>query len=521
MERQPPLFSRTALMIYLATLAATAVLTAADDSAHESCIAFGTSSAGSTYFHVYTDSTGTTIDRFSKWFGGTDYIDRTAYSQLNMPTGASSGEVDWPEGVKFAEDMRSQRKWVSSEATTSATWEHIARTREDVWRFNSSLFGSARQFVFSSTNCDGWNNCPGRGGTANHCFNRTEECCGYNTISPQCLEKSSGDKCCTWFLGAISCEASEVCCGGLGPGASSSAYCCDAGSTCCHTRSPTTGAGACCPSGTTCCAGVSVAVCCQGGQTCDATSNSCAGPNNAPAPFTTTTTAPIQTMSVPLITRPPSSPSSAAPKAPPTSTLSPSAPTPSDVPTRVPQPGETSSSAPASTDANEQPQPPPGPNTSAPPLAAAIRQLLVQASVTIIGTDFGVIILDPAARDLLRAALVRDLAAALQVSTFDMEVSNFNDSGRSVAVSFSVNHTTADAAVLTLARVLALPVSNVTLSDATVEYRKVAPSVDRLSVANATATFNIDNRANADSTAGSLAIAAVTLATVLVAVLSL
>jgi hypothetical protein len=332
----------SAVALFGVAFSALAMTTAyADDSsAHEVCIRYGTSSAGSGYFKIYTDASGTTFDRYNN----DDYYDTTTYPQLHLPITTT----DWAEGVEFAMALYHEGKWPTFSETTSASWEHDDVTREDTLRFNTSVFGTPVQLVFRSTDCADWNNCPGAAHTTHHCFERTETCCGQGTMGPKCVPKDTTDQCCTWFLASTTCKESEVCCGGMGPGASSYASCCDAGSTCCHTRSPTTGSGTCCAAGTTCCAGVTMALCCKDGETCNDGSNTCmpgdSSSTTSPAPVTTGSAAPSSVPATSAPTSPPASPTSV-----PATTSAPSvAPTPAGSPASTPtQGGSSTTSAPS------------------------------------------------------------------------------------------------------------------------------------------------------------------------------
>jgi hypothetical protein len=129
-----------AAAIILASFAYIAIIVSAEDeSAHEACLSYAISSTGHLYMHVYTDARGTTLDRWDKRLGGTSHVDTTYYAQLHPPA-AGTGEIAWPEGVQLAENMRAKGRdfWVTSEPTTSATWEHAPFSREDIWRFNTS-----------------------------------------------------------------------------------------------------------------------------------------------------------------------------------------------------------------------------------------------------------------------------------------------------------------------------------------------------------------------------------------------
>jgi hypothetical protein len=479
-----------ATAIILASFAYIAIIVSAEDeSAHEACLSYAISSTGHLYMHVYSDARGTTLDRWDKRLGGTSHVDTTYYVQLHPPA-AGTGEIAWPEGVQLAENMRAKGRdfWVTSEPTTSATWEHAPFSREDIWRFNTADHdGNPTQYVFRSTLCDGWNNCPGPGpeDTSHHCFNRTETCCGEGTMSPKCLAKNTTDQCCKWFLSSKTCEKSQVCCGGMGPGTTSYAFCCDAGSTCCNTRGRTTGMGVCCPSGTTCCGGIVVAVCCNKAAVCDLENQACvvgilSPPSTAsPAPAT----AELSTM-----------PASFAPS--------------SETPT-TPASGQTAgpstTSIPNSSTNALQPNAPSSTTASTTAPAVISRHHVVEAAITIPGASFGKILADRNARELLRQALVRDLAVLLQVSTFDVLVRNMREG--SLIVNCFINHSSSTAAAATLARALALPVNNVTLQDTTQEYLKANAVGSWLTVSHVNAFLGTDDATRSDSAASPVVIA--------------
>jgi len=50
-------------------------------------------------------------------------------------------------------------------------------------------------------------------------------CCGNGTLYPSCMVDDGTKQCCEWYLGATQCNATEVCGGQEGPGASSYALC--------------------------------------------------------------------------------------------------------------------------------------------------------------------------------------------------------------------------------------------------------------------------------------------------------
>jgi len=118
-------------------------------------------------------------------------------------------------------------------------------------------------------------NCPSWGSTNGPTCTADQDCCGYGTMSPQCVDKDAGKQCCQWFKAATTCNSTQSCCGMMGPGASSYAFCCNEGSSCCQAQSATSGTSSCCPAGTTCCAGSGIGLCCGADEVCNASMNRC------------------------------------------------------------------------------------------------------------------------------------------------------------------------------------------------------------------------------------------------------
>ena len=285
-----------------------------------------TSDGGYFIWDIKTDASGTVMDRWNMVVNPPTLIDRNTYAALHQP---ASGTEMWGEGVAFAAAMASRSSpaggtcWFGGSPTAEAYWSRDPVTLVDTWRF------LPEQITFRSTDCGdvpsspGGSpqpatptttpttttppvptpepNCPyaGSSGGGVTCDTATETCCGYSSMNPQCIPNGSTDKCCPWYLASTTCTATQSCCGGSGPGASSVAFCCDEGSTCCSARSPTAGPSSCCPAGSTCCAGASIGLCCAAGEECVPDSNTCrpAGgtaettTSNAPA-IPTTTSAP-------------------------------------------------------------------------------------------------------------------------------------------------------------------------------------------------------------------------------------
>jgi len=98
-------------------------------------------------------------------------------------------------------------------------------------------------------------------------------CCGSGTMEPSCLPLDNSKKCCQWYLASTQCNATQSCCGSLGAGASSYAFCCAASTTCC---SHGFGSNTCCNHGAVCC-GIqdSISWCCNKGHTCGTQAGQC------------------------------------------------------------------------------------------------------------------------------------------------------------------------------------------------------------------------------------------------------
>jgi hypothetical protein len=221
------------------------------------------------YYDLVSTPSGSTLDRYQ----GATFVNRQQYAAFHLP---AAGTTTWDEGVAFAATMQTRNSWLNNEPTSAATWVHEANS--DSWMWFTTVNGVPNQFEFTTAKCHPppSPNCPSAAGPGSGVdCNADENCCGAGGIFPRCIPKSSGDKCCTHFNGAAACAASQSCCGEFGPGASSSAFCCDAGSTCCHAQSLTQGA-TCCPAGTMCCAGSSIGFCCGFDEVCDANLNRCA-----------------------------------------------------------------------------------------------------------------------------------------------------------------------------------------------------------------------------------------------------
>jgi hypothetical protein len=244
------------------------------------------------YYDLTSTPSGTTLNRYQ----GDSLVNTQTYAAFHLP---AEGTTAWDEGVAFAAAMQTRNSWLNNEQTSAATWVHSANS--DSWMWYTTVNGVANQFEFTTAKCrsatttaaptpatpTGTPNCLAYGSSSGATCTANEDCCGAGTIYPQCIPKNSGKHCCVHFKGAATCEASQTCCGQYGPGASSYAFCCNAGSTCCHASSSTQGA-TCCPTGTTCCAAASIGVCCAADEVCQPNMNSCvktstAAPTPVPA----------------------------------------------------------------------------------------------------------------------------------------------------------------------------------------------------------------------------------------------
>jgi hypothetical protein len=122
----------------------------------------------------------------------------------------------------------------------------------------------------------------GSGGSGIYCDPATSDCCGYSTMSPSCLEHDSGNKCCVWYAASKQCNSTQSCCGGLGPGASSYASCCNEGTACCTARIGYDGSSSCCGADQKCCQASSLGYCCATDEECDTAAYTCRKITTAP-----------------------------------------------------------------------------------------------------------------------------------------------------------------------------------------------------------------------------------------------
>lgn len=94
----------------------------------------------------------------------------------------------------------------------------------------------------------------------------SQYCCGYSSMRPTCLDISNKTAlCCTYRIAATVCVVGDSCCGAYGFGASSYAFCCTNGTTCCQTTYD--GGSSCCASNQKCCRGFN-AKCVEADQEC-------------------------------------------------------------------------------------------------------------------------------------------------------------------------------------------------------------------------------------------------------------
>jgi len=236
---------------------------------HEACY----TGAVGTFWKASSDDSGTT---FSRTVNGVT----TTKSISQVPQVPAAGQ-QWTQGVQLANALEQDHFFPSTKKIVSATWEHNDYYRTDVFNFTNK---KGESFVFSTMACPNANNCPAYGGSQGpHCFTQYETCCGQGSMSPKCMSKSNGDHCCGWFLSSTTCNSTQGCCGMLGPGASSYAFCCAPQTTCCTARVGYDGVSVCCPTGTTCCQGASIGVCCAADEVCNSNGNTCEKATPAPS----------------------------------------------------------------------------------------------------------------------------------------------------------------------------------------------------------------------------------------------
>jgi hypothetical protein len=471
---------------------------------HEACFAYDER----TMWRIYVTRSGTTF---------TKTTDSTTTTQTYAAL-AYTADGDWPAGATFANTM-ADTNFFPIPSVRSATWKRDLSTRVDTLTFARGTDGAETKFL--STVCANWGNCryAGSGTGAKHCFDDVETCCGWGTMTPKCVPKNSNKQCCQHFLASTTCDGTQTCCGMLGTGASSFAFCCNAGSTCCKSRGTGNGVGTCCPGATTCCQAGSIGLCCQSDEVCEPLMNTCRKLNtNAPAiPTTTYVPETVPATLAPTTAALPSTTAESetnAPETPRTSTRTFLSTTPMGNTTTA---DNTSTSTPLATThvTNNSIAPGttttttttqlvtaapsttvsvPGEDSDPPPSISGVAWFTVHAAITIPGSSFGTILADAAATQRLSDAVVRDLARLLHVSASAMLVESLT-AGSLVVIFRVLARTTVDAAGIA-AVIASLPSSHVIMSQTTVEYRAVNPTATELTVTSAKAASD-SNIANA------------------------
>jgi hypothetical protein len=189
---------------------------------------------------------------------------QVAFAVLTPPAPTANGS--WPEGVTFAIAMQAGGVFPLLDVNvTSATWTRNETTRADVMAFETSGYGRVE---FRSVDCPHWANCASADGNSVHCWDEYETCCGPGTYDARCIGNDDNGRCCVWYASAVTCAATDSCCGS-GTNGAGSAFCCGAGTTCCRTYDDLAGPSVCCASDTTCCAAATSSVCCTSDRMCD------------------------------------------------------------------------------------------------------------------------------------------------------------------------------------------------------------------------------------------------------------
>jgi hypothetical protein len=282
------------------------------------------SSGGHTWYYDLRSDTadqaaGTTLDR---WLvnGAVTYVDRQRYGAFHEP---AAGTTTWDEGVAFAATMQTRHAWLNTEQTKAAVWVADPASGDVTWIFRTTVNGGAQDYTFTTGQCKdltpgnppatdapatdapatdaptepqqpdteappSGGQCVSAGGYFSVECDGTEDCCGAGTMRPHCVSQSNGDKCCRHYLDSTTCTSTQSCCGSSGPGASSYASCCDAGTECCQARISYDGSSTCCPAGTKCCSASTIGLCCAMNEECDPDFNRCkpaaSGPPATDAP---------------------------------------------------------------------------------------------------------------------------------------------------------------------------------------------------------------------------------------------
>jgi hypothetical protein len=105
------------------------------------------SSAGSIYYDIRVDPSGTVLKRYNMATNPPTFIDSNWYASLQQPP---SGSV-WNDGVAYAATMQTRHVWVNMEPTSAAYWDRNGA--EDTWRFITTLGGAAATLTFRTSQC--------------------------------------------------------------------------------------------------------------------------------------------------------------------------------------------------------------------------------------------------------------------------------------------------------------------------------------------------------------------------------
>jgi len=207
----------------------------------------------------------------------------------DLGSGASSLATCGPPGSQFCNYGFAENTFCAADQICCGIQEQIAWCCDAGQTCNTSSYGCNSA---SSATTAAPNNCPGAAGTAGVNCPAGTTCCGYDSMTPSCIVDGSDYQCCTWYLSATVCNASDVCGGDLGSGASSLATCGPPGSQFCNYG---LAENTFCAADQICC-GIQeqIAWCCDAGQTCNTSSYGCnsaaptsspttAAPNNCPA----------------------------------------------------------------------------------------------------------------------------------------------------------------------------------------------------------------------------------------------
>jgi hypothetical protein len=265
------------------------------------CLQFGLSSAGSIYYDIQVDASGTVLKRYNMATNPPTFVDTNWYASLQMP---QSGSM-WNDGVAYAATMQTRHVWVNTEPTSAAYWERDSATGQDTWRFETTIYGGPVTLTFrtsqctlnaspatqppptttaaaafncasstsaSGLNCDGSDVCCGAGSSAPQCCSGGAACCvstGYSEFHTCC---SPGTVCCQKRYNPPQCCTVDQVCGSFGEGCisqSTSAPAVTNAPAAFNCASSTSGSGLNCGGNDVCCgAGSSAPECCSGGAAC-------------------------------------------------------------------------------------------------------------------------------------------------------------------------------------------------------------------------------------------------------------